>query len=70
MKTMSSVGMHSAAPLWLGVPLLPCFVEHLAVVYEPASDWGASVGMHSTAPMKFGFLVCGLQNDVFRPRIR
>ena len=32
----------------------PVFVEHLAVVYEPASDWGPSVGMHSTAPLWLG----------------
>lgn len=48
----------------------PCFAEHLAVVCEPASDWGPSVGMHSTAPTQFSFPVCGPQNDGFRPRIR
>ena len=41
----------------------PCFAEHVAVVCEPASDWGASVGMHSTGVKLFSVPVCGPQND-------
>ena len=49
---------------------LPRFAEHLAVVCEPASDWGPSVGMHSTGVKLFSVPVCGPQNDGFRPHIR